>query len=80
MLLQNLLSTISLSSGLRQYDIASDSIDRLNGIYTAAMLTAMAILTSFKMFGGTKSAIECGMPDDFPSSWEEVGCIYLLLI
>ncbi|MCP9257059.1 Innexin [Dirofilaria immitis] len=64
MLLQNMFSALSFL----HYRKDDDFVDRLSYFYTPSFLIMMAILVSFKQFGGRP--LECWVPAQFTSSWE----------
>ncbi|KIH59894.1 hypothetical protein ANCDUO_09863 [Ancylostoma duodenale] len=45
-----------------------DFVDRLSYFYTSSFLIMMAVLVSFKQFGGRP--LECWVPAQFTASWE----------
>ncbi|KAL3986006.1 Innexin family protein [Acanthocheilonema viteae] len=64
MMLQNMFSALSFL----HYRKDDDFVDRLSYFYTPSFLIMMAILVSFKQFGGRP--LECWVPAQFTSSWE----------
>ncbi|VDM97642.1 unnamed protein product [Thelazia callipaeda] len=64
MVLQNMFSALSFL----HYRKDDDFIDRLSYFYTSSFLIMMAVLVSFKQFGGRP--LECWVPAQFTSSWE----------
>lgn len=46
-----------------------DFIDRMHYYYSSSIIIVMAILISFKMFGGRP--LECWVPPDYTKSWED---------
>lgn len=46
-----------------------DFVDRVNYYYTTTLLIIMALLVSFKMFGGRP--VECWLPAEYTQSWEQ---------
>ncbi len=64
MVLQNMFSALSFLH-CRKDD---DFVDRLSYFYTSSFLIMMAVLVSFKQFGGRP--LECWVPAQFTSSWE----------
>ncbi|KAI6220998.1 Innexin [Aphelenchoides fujianensis] len=63
-MLNNIFSALSFL----QYRVDDDIIDRLSYFYTSSFLTMLAVLVSFKQFGGRP--LECWTPAQFTSSWE----------
>ncbi|VDK53738.1 unnamed protein product [Anisakis simplex] len=64
MVLQNMFSALSFL----HYRKDDDFVDRLSYFYTSSFLIMMAVLVSFKQFGGRP--LECWVPAQFTSSWE----------
>ncbi|CAD5231881.1 unnamed protein product [Bursaphelenchus xylophilus] len=64
MVLQNMFSALSFL----HYRKDDDFVDRLSYFYTSSFLTMMAVLVSFKQFGGRP--LECWVPAQFTASWE----------
>uniref|UniRef100_A0A0N5C763 Innexin n=1 Tax=Strongyloides papillosus TaxID=174720 RepID=A0A0N5C763_STREA len=65
MVLTTVLSMIRYVSEIDDRDF----VDRLHGFFTTNILIGLAVLVSFKQFGG--KPIECLVPDIFTSSWEQ---------
>ncbi|KAI6236861.1 Innexin [Aphelenchoides besseyi] len=70
MVLQHMFGALSFL----QYRADDDIIDRLSYFYTSSFLTMMAVLVSFKQFGGRP--LECWVPAQFTASWEAYAEIY----
>ncbi|ETN80887.1 innexin unc-7 family protein [Necator americanus] len=64
MVLQNMFSALSFL----HYRKDDDFVDRLSYFYTSSFLIMMAVLVSFKQFGGRP--LECWVPAQFTASWE----------
>ncbi|KAF7632364.1 Innexin [Meloidogyne graminicola] len=64
MILQNMFGALSFL----RYQKDDDLVDRLSYFYTSSFLIMMAVLVSFKQFGGRP--LECWVPAQFTSSWE----------
>uniref|UniRef100_A0A7E4UVK9 Innexin n=1 Tax=Panagrellus redivivus TaxID=6233 RepID=A0A7E4UVK9_PANRE len=64
MVLQNMFSALSFL----HYRKDDDFVDRLSYFYTSSFLIMMAVLVSFKQFGGRP--LECWVPAYFTASWE----------
>uniref|UniRef100_A0A914VJ64 Innexin n=1 Tax=Plectus sambesii TaxID=2011161 RepID=A0A914VJ64_9BILA len=67
-MLSTILGSTRFALGNQRSD--TDFVDNLHTLITSNMLIAFALLSSFKMFGGRP--VECMVPDDFTSSWEEI--------
>lgn len=52
------------------YDRDEDVCDHLHAFFTTNILLSLAVLISFKQFGG--KPIECLVPDMFGKPWEQV--------
>ncbi|KAI3415594.1 hypothetical protein GPALN_005197 [Globodera pallida] len=64
MILQNMFGALSFL----RFQKDDDLVDRLSYFYTSSFLIMMAVLVSFKQFGGRP--LECWVPAQFTSSWE----------
>uniref|UniRef100_A0AC34QXH6 Innexin n=1 Tax=Panagrolaimus sp. JU765 TaxID=591449 RepID=A0AC34QXH6_9BILA len=70
MVLQNMFSALSFL----HYRKDDDFVDRLSYFYTSSFLIMMAVLVSFKQFGGRP--LECWVPAQFTASWEAYAEMY----
>uniref|UniRef100_A0A915D0N0 Innexin n=1 Tax=Ditylenchus dipsaci TaxID=166011 RepID=A0A915D0N0_9BILA len=59
---------LSYALSFLHYRKDDDFVDRLSYFYTSSFLIMMAVLVSFKQFGGRP--LECWVPAQFTSSWE----------
>lgn len=65
-MIQNILGTLKYLNHSQD----DDFIDRLHYFLTSNILIALAVLVSWKQFGGRP--MECLVPDMFSSAWEQV--------
>jgi hypothetical protein len=64
------LESVLLGMKRLGYRNDDDSVDRAHYFVTSNILIALAILVSWKQFGG--KPIECLTPPKFPGAWEDV--------
>ncbi|KAI6230067.1 Innexin [Aphelenchoides fujianensis] len=72
MVLTTVLSMVHYVTGGDDRDV----VNRLNAYFTTNLLVGLAILVSFKQFGG--APIECIIPDTFSGPWEQARFFYFL--